>query len=127
MLLLWDQPHQPFQVGFKWETLAGGWTQPVDKTVFDLPSHPFEVEGMAGNCVLIPADALRECGLMDEKKFPHGWGDTQLLSECERWAGDCSSNRGLTFGAKPNTNPRPLHEVSKMNSSRYSFKTGDIR
>jgi GT2 family glycosyltransferase len=112
MLLLWDQPHQPFQVGFKWETLAGGWTQPVDKTVFDLPSHPFEVEGMAGNCVLIPADALRECGLMDEKKFPHGWGDNQIFVRMRKMGWRLLIEPRAYVWCEPNTNPRPLHEVS---------------
>ena len=122
MLLLWDRPQEVFQVGFKWDTFAGGWTQPQDKTVFDFQRHPFEVEGMAGNCVLIPADALRECGLMDEKKFPHGWGDNQLFVRMRNMGWKLFVEPRAYVWCEPNTNPRPLHTVSKSELLTILFK-----
>lgn len=112
MLLLWDQPYKPFQVDFKWRTFAGGWIEPLTKTVFDFPRDVFEVEGLAGNCVLIPVGAFRECGLMDEKKFPHGWGDAQLFARMRKMEWRLMIEPKAYVWCEPNTNPPPLHTLS---------------
>jgi GT2 family glycosyltransferase len=111
MLLLWDNPHRTFQVNFRWRTLRGGWQQSDSATVFDLPREPFEVEGLAGNCVLVPADAIRQCGLMDEKRFPHGWGDIQYFVRMRRAGWNLLIDPRSYVWCEPNTNPPPLHTL----------------
>jgi GT2 family glycosyltransferase len=41
-----------------------------------MPDKPFEVELIVGNCVLYPAAAIRETGLLDEKRLPQ-FGDAE--------------------------------------------------
>jgi GT2 family glycosyltransferase len=122
MLLLWDRPHKPFQVGFKWRTFAGGWTEPDTVSAFDLPRDAFEVEGLAGNCVLIPIDAVRECGLMDEARFPHGWGDIQYFVRMRKAGWRLLVEPRAYVWCEPNTNPRPLHQLSLSDKMTILFK-----
>ncbi|HXH70376.1 MAG TPA: glycosyltransferase family 2 protein [Pyrinomonadaceae bacterium] len=112
LLLLWNEPHRVFQIDFKWKTSVGGWFQPEDATVFDFPPNAFEVEGMAGNCVLYPVEAIRECGLMDEKKFPHGWGDIQYVVRMKRKGWRLLVEPKSFVWCEPNTYPKPLHQTS---------------
>ncbi len=109
LLLLWNEPHKVFQVGFKWKTLEGGWRQTEEATAFDFPERAFEVEGLAGNCVLFPVEAIRECGLMDEKKFPHGWGDIQYVVRMKKMGWRLLIEPKSLVWCEPNTNPKPLH------------------
>jgi GT2 family glycosyltransferase len=111
LLLLWDEPHKVFQVDFKWKTFADGWTQRDDLTAFDFPNTAFEVEGMAGNCVLFPVEAIRECGLMDEKTFPHGWGDIQYLVRIKKMNWQLLVEPKSFVWCEPNTYPQPLHRL----------------
>jgi GT2 family glycosyltransferase len=113
LLLLWNEPHRVFQVGFKWKTSSGGWLQSENATVFDFPKQAFEVEGMAGNCVLFPVESVRECGLMDEKKFPHGWGDIQYLVRMKRKGWRLLIEPKSYVWCEPNTYPKPLHQLTK--------------
>jgi GT2 family glycosyltransferase len=112
LLLLWNEPHKVFQVDFKWKTLSDGWISQSDLSVFDFPETAFEVEGMAGNCVLIPVDAVRECGLMDEKTFPHGWGDIQYFVRMKRMNWKLLVEPKSYVWCEPNTYPPPLHSRS---------------
>jgi GT2 family glycosyltransferase len=111
MLLLWDKPHQTFQMDFKWQTTRGGWQQNHRASAFDFPDTPFEVDGLAGNCVLVPAEAIRECGLMDEKRFPHGWGDIQYFVRLRRHGWRLMVDPKALVWCEPNTNPAPLHTL----------------
>jgi GT2 family glycosyltransferase len=111
LLLLWDEPHRVFQVDFKWKTAHGGWQQNDGVSVFDLPESPFEVEGLAGNCVLIPVAAIRECGLMDEKKFPHGWGDIQYFVRMRKRGWRLTVDPKALVWCEPNTYPAPLYTL----------------
>jgi GT2 family glycosyltransferase len=122
LLLLWDEPHRVFQVGFKWETLSGGWSQPENLTVFDCPEKAFEVEGLAGNCVLFPVEAIKECGLMDEEKFPHGWGDIQYVVRMKKMGWRLLIEPKSYVWCEPNTYPKPLHQLSISETLRNLFK-----
>jgi len=112
LLLLWNEPHKVFQVGFKWKTLAGGWLQPKNMTAFDFSETAFEVEGMAGNCVLFPIQAVRECGLMDAEKFPHNWADIQYVVRMKKMGWRLLVEPKSYVWCEPNTNPKPLHQLS---------------
>jgi hypothetical protein len=96
-------------VGFYWDTLKGGWQVPDDMTAFSVPETPFEVGGLAGNCVLIPAQAIRECGVLDEKRFPHGWGDIQYFTRLKRNGWKLLVDPKALVWCEPNTYPPPLH------------------
>lgn len=111
LLLLWDRPHQVFQVDIKWKTLKGGWDVPNDLTAFTVPQTAFEVEGMVGNCVLIPAAAINECGLMDEEKFPHGWGDAQYFARMSKKGWKMMVEPKAYVWCEPNTYPTALHAM----------------
>jgi len=111
LLLLWDEPHKVFQVGQVWQTLKGGWIIPEDWTAFSVPQEPFEVECIVGNCVLIPTEAIKECGLMDEKRFPHGWGDAQWMARFSRAGWKLMIHPRSLIWCEPNTYPSSLHSM----------------
>lgn len=110
LLLLWDEPHKVFQVGQVWNTLRGGWDIPENLTAFTVPQRAFEVECIVGNCVLFPAEAIKENGLMDEKKFPHGWGDAQYLMRMRKAGWRLLIEPKSYVWCEPNTYPKPLHQ-----------------
>lgn len=83
LLCLWDTPHRIFQVAPQWSLRYGGFRHWVRQTVWTVPDRPFEVELIVGNCVLFPAEAIRECGLMDERRFPH-YGDAEYTPRMRR-------------------------------------------
>jgi GT2 family glycosyltransferase len=111
LLLLWDEPHKVFQVGQRWKTFKGGWVIPEDLTAFNVGDRAFEVECIVGNCVLFPVRAIRENGLMDEKKFPHGWGDAQYLMRMRKAGWRLLVEPKALVWCEPNTNPPPLHTL----------------
>ncbi|MCY7374962.1 MAG: glycosyltransferase family 2 protein [Pyrinomonadaceae bacterium] len=122
LLLLWNEPHRVFQIGFEWKTLKGGWQQSENSTAFDFPKQAFEVEGMAGNCVLFPAQAIREGGLMDEKKFPHGWGDIQYIVRMRKMGWKLLVEPNSYVWCEPNTHPKPLHHLPPKEILRVLFR-----
>jgi GT2 family glycosyltransferase len=83
LLLLWDTPHKIFQVSPRWELSAGGFRHWVQQTIWTVPKKPWEVELIVGNCVLFPVAAIKECGLMNEKRFPH-FGDAEYTPRMRR-------------------------------------------
>ncbi|MFN0277730.1 MAG: glycosyltransferase family 2 protein [Pyrinomonadaceae bacterium] len=121
LLLLWNEPHKVFQVGFEWRTLKGGWHVPEDLTAFSVPRARFEVENIVGNCVLLPVEAIRECGLMDEKHFPHGWGDAQYTTKMRKMGWKLLVNPRSLVWCEPNTYPQPLHQSSVSESLNTLF------
>ncbi|CAN5718590.1 hypothetical protein BH20ACI4_BH20ACI4_00130 [soil metagenome] len=121
LLLLWDEPHKVFQIGQKWRTLSGGWEMPEDLTAFNVGQDAFEVECIVGNCVLFPVEAIKENGLMDEKKFPHGWGDAQFLMRMRKAGWKLLIEPKSLVWCEPNTNPAPLHTLSKKEILKVLF------
>jgi GT2 family glycosyltransferase len=121
LLLLWDEPHKVFQVGQVWRTLYGGWHIPQTLTAFDVPGRPFEVECVVGNCVLIPAAAIRECGMMDAEKFKYGWGDCQYFSRLARAGWKMVIEPKAYVWCEPNTNPAPLATLTLKDKIRVLF------
>ncbi len=122
LLLLWDQPHKVFQVGQVWKTFRGGWEIPQDLTAFSMPADPFEVECIVGNCVLIPSEAVRECGKMDEKRFPHGWGDAQYMARLRKAGWKLLIEPRAYIWCEPNTYPPPLHKLSLAKRLNVLFR-----
>jgi len=83
LLTTWDAPHKLFQVSPRWEFWSGGWRHWYHQTVWTVPTDPWEVELIVGNCVLFPAQAVREVGLMDEKRFDQ-YGDAEYTPRMRR-------------------------------------------
>lgn len=83
LLLLWDTPHKIFQVSPKWDMWSGGFRHWVQQTVWTVPKEVWEVELIVGNCVLFPVAAIKECGLMNENRFPH-FGDAEYTPRMRR-------------------------------------------
>lgn len=121
LLLLWDKPHKVFQVGQKWNTLRGGWEMPEDLTAFNVGESAFEVECIVGNCVLFPVAAIRENGLMDNEKFPHGWGDAQYLMRMRKAGWKLLVEPKSLVWCEPNTYPAPLHTLGKKDILKTLF------
>ncbi len=121
LLLLWDAPHKVFQVGQTWSTFHGGWQIPDDLTAFNVPQTPFEVGGLAGNCMLVPAEAIRQCGLMDERAFPYGWGDTQWTTTLKKAGWRLLVEPRSYVWCEPNTYPPPLSALSSRERLRVLF------
>jgi GT2 family glycosyltransferase len=121
LLLLWNEPHKVFQVGQVWNAWKGGWQIPEDWTAFSVPASAFEVECIVGNCVLFPTEAIRECGLMDEKRFPHGWGDAQWLMRMRKAGWNLFIEPKAYVWCEPNTNPTPLHKLKPSEILRILF------
>ncbi len=118
LLLLWDQPHRVFQVAPQWSILSGGYRHWNHQTVWTVPSLPWEVELIVGNCVLFPADAIKECGLMNEKLFPH-YGDAEYTPRMRRHGWKLLIEPRARVFCQPNT---PPPSVSKM-SAAEKFRT----
>lgn len=121
LLLLWNEPHKVFQVDFKWKTFDGGWIADENLTAFNIPQASFEVEGLAGNCIIYPVEAIKECGLMDEQKFPHGWGDIQYVMRMQKKGWKLMVDPKSYIWCEPNTNPKPLHYLKPKEIIRTLF------
>ena len=121
LLLLWDEPHKVFQVGQSWETFKGGSVIPDDLTAFNVSETAFRVECLVGNCLMLPAASIREVGLMDEKRFPHGWGDAQWMARFAKAGWNLLVEPKAYVWCEPNTYPRPLHEMSRSKILRTLF------
>lgn len=112
LLLLWNEPHRVFQVGPRWISIKGGWTFTEYQSAFSVPTEPFDVECLVGNCVLFPAEAIKANGLMDEKNFSHGWGDAQYLMRMRKAGWRLVVDPRSRVWCEPNTYPPPLHAMS---------------
>jgi len=112
LLLLWDEPHRVFQVAPSWKTASGGWVFSESMTIHNIDNAPFEVEALVGNCVLIPRPAIDKCGLMDEKRFPCGWGDAQWFARMKKAGWKLMVDPNSKVWCEPNTNPTALHKLA---------------
>ena len=110
-LLLWDNPHLTFQIAPTWSSVNGGWIFPQNKPIFSFPSEPYQVECIVGNCVLFPAAAIEENGLMDETNFPTGWGDVQYTMRMKKAGWNLIVDPSSKVWCEPNTYPAPLHTL----------------
>ncbi|MCD9188076.1 MAG: glycosyltransferase family 2 protein [Pyrinomonadaceae bacterium] len=111
VLLLWDTPHKVFQVAPKWETLSGGWRHWRNQTIWTLPKNPWKVELIVGNCVLYPAQAVREVGFMDEKRLVQ-YGDAEYTPRMRKKGWQLLIEPKARIFCKPNDIPPKMAEMS---------------
>jgi GT2 family glycosyltransferase len=83
MLVLKEEEGKIFQVAPEWNIWYGGWRHWYHQTIDTMPNEIFEVGAISGNCVLYPVAAIKEVGLMDEKKFVH-YGDAEYTPRMRR-------------------------------------------
>ncbi len=109
LLLLWDEPHRLFQTSPKWSTFEGGWRHWNDQTVWTVPSAPWEVDLIVGNCVLYPASAFEDCGFMDSRRFPN-FGDAEFTPRLKRAGYRLIIDPRSRVFCQPNATPKRLRE-----------------
>lgn len=105
LLLSWATPHRVFQVAPTWHTWSGGWCLPAALDIWSLPRTPFEVQSLAGNCLLLPAAALLEVGLMDARNFPQHGADLDLCTRLRRAGWSLLVEPRARVFCQPNTPP----------------------
>lgn len=83
LLVRWDDTDRVFQTDPQWDIRFGGWHHWQQLSVRDVPDRPWVVQLIVGNCVLFPTAAIREVGLMDERKLPM-YGDAEYTPRMRR-------------------------------------------
>jgi GT2 family glycosyltransferase len=111
LLLLWDKPEKVFQVAPKWDTFYGGWRHFQQQTVQTVPQKAWEVGLIVGNCVLFPAQAIREVGLMNEEKLPQ-YGDAEFTPRMKKLGWRLLIEPRARVFCQPNTPPKRLSQMS---------------
>ena len=111
LLLLWDTPHRLFQVAPVWNTWMGGWRHWYHQTVWTIPERPWKVGVIVGNCVLVPAEAIRESGLMDAKHYPN-FGDAEFTPRLRRNGWKLLIDPRARVFCQPNSIPARLRKLS---------------
>lgn len=123
LLLLWDTPHKVFQIAPQFEVWYGGWRHLSQQTVWTMPKHPFEVDFIAGNCILFPATTFAENGLMDAKRFPH-YADAEYTPRIKRNGWRLLIEPRARVFNQPNTTSS-LRQMSWQ--QRYQAIWGDLK
>ena len=111
LLLLWDKPHKLFQTSPLWETAYGGWRHWQNQTVWTIPRTAWEVELIVGNCVLVPVEAIRECGVMNSTKYPN-FGDAEYTPRLRRNGWKLLIDPRARVFCQPNTIPKQVRKMS---------------
>ena len=126
LLLLWDTPHRIFQVDPHWNASWGGWRHWYHQTVWTIPEEPWEVGLIVGNCVLVPAAAIKEHGLMRSDRYPN-FGDAEYTPRLKRHGWRLMIDPGARVFCQPNNIPAKVTRMSlrqKMNA--LIFDLGNI-
>jgi GT2 family glycosyltransferase len=111
LLLLWDTPHKLFQVSPRWETLSGGWRHWAHQTIWTVPKKPWEVRIIVGNCLLVPAEAILDGGLMDSKRFPN-FGDAEYTPRLRKKGWRLLIDPRARVFCQPNNIPAKIVKMS---------------
>lgn len=120
LLLLWDTPHKLFQTSPKWSTKHGGWRHWQHQTIWTIPEKPWEVELIVGNCILFPAQAVRQVGMMDEKRFIQ-YGDAEYMPRLRRNGWRLLIEPKARVFCMPNYKPEKLRDKSKSEIIKILF------
>jgi GT2 family glycosyltransferase len=101
LLLNRETPHRVFQVSPRWELLGGGFRHWQKQTVWTVPAKPWHVDIIVGNCVLYPIQAIKEAGLMDEKRLAQ-FGDAEYTPRMKRMGWNLLIEPRARVFCKPN-------------------------
>lgn len=123
LLLLWDTPHKVFQVAPQFDVWYGGWRHLYQQTVWTMPRKPFEVDFIAGNCILFPAEVFRQIGLMNARQFPH-YADAEFTPRIKKNGWKLLIEPRARIFNQPNT----VNSLGKMTArQKYQALWGDLR
>lgn len=111
LLLLWDEPHKLFQVSPIWSTWIGSWRHWYQQTVWTIPTKPWKVGLIVGNCVLVPTRAFREHGLMNERRYPN-FGDAEFTPRLRKAGWDLVIDPRARVFCQPNTSPPAVRRLT---------------
>ncbi|QQS33114.1 MAG: glycosyltransferase family 2 protein [Acidobacteriota bacterium] len=120
LLLDWSTPHKVFQVAPKWDLWKGGNRHWFHQTVWTVPKSPWYVEMIVGNCVLFPASAIREAGLMDSKRFPQ-YGDAEYTPRLRKLGWKLLVEPRARVFCKPNDPPSGFRNLPLTEKFRRLF------
>ncbi len=123
LLLLWDQPHKVFQVSPVWEMWSGGWRHWHRQTVWTVPEKAWKVDIVVGNCMLVPAAAFKEAGLMDSKHYPN-YGDVEFTPRLKKLGWNLLVEPRARIFCLPNT---VFHVDRSSTKSLYKTLYGDLK
>lgn len=124
LLLLWDTPHILFQVSPQWVTSLGCWRHWYKQTVWTIPDKPWEVDLIVGNCLLVPAEAIRECGVMNSDRYPN-FGDAEYTPRLKRRGWRLLIDPRSRVFCQPNNLPARVTKMSlraKINALIFDLK-----
>lgn len=121
LLLLQNEPDRVFQVGPHWDAWYGGWHIPQHWTIDQVPVRAFDVDMLVGNCLLYPAAALREQGLMDEERFRYGGADAEYTTRLRRHGWRLLVEPSARVWCEQNTYPPALHTLRTSQALRALF------
>jgi GT2 family glycosyltransferase len=76
-----------------------------------VPTHPFEVEIIVGNCMLIPTEAIRECGSFATKWLPH-FGDAEFTPRLRKKGWRLLIDPHARVFNQPNESPAKMANMS---------------
>jgi GT2 family glycosyltransferase len=113
LLLLWDTPHKLFQTAPIWSTWSGGWRHWYEQTVWSIPSSVWKVDIIVGNCVLVPAAAFAEAGLMDSRRFPN-FGDAEFTPRLKRLGWELLIDPRARVFCQPNCLPARVRSMGPV-------------
>ncbi len=116
VLVSWDDRKRVFQVSPKWNVWWGGMRHWVKQIIDTLPEKAWEVELIVGNCVLFPAEAIREVGLMDAEHLPQ-YGDAEYTPRMRKAGWKLFVDPRARVYCKPNDIPE---RISSMTARRMA-------
>lgn len=117
LLLLWDTPHKLFQVAPVWDTWLGDWRHWGQQTIWTLPSKPWKVDVIVGNCVLVPAAAFAEGGLMNSARYPN-FGDAVFTPKLKRLGWNLLIDPRARVFCQPNALPPRIRSMGLKKTFR---------
>lgn len=117
VLVNWDDRRSIFQVAPKWNVWWGGMRHWVKQTIETLPAKAWRVELIVGNCLLIPATAIREVGVMDAKRLPQ-YGDAEYTPRMRRAGYQLLIDPLARVFCKPNDVPERISKMSPATAFR---------
>jgi len=124
LLLLWDTPHKLFQVSPRWDVWLGCWRHWYRQTIWTIPNKPWEVDLIVGNCVLVPAQAIKEEGLMNSERYPN-FGDAEYTPRLKRKGWRLLIDPRVRVFCQPNYTPAKVTKMSlrqKFNALFFDLK-----
>lgn len=120
VLIDWEDRQSIFQVSPEWNFWRGGVRHWRHQTLDTIPNEPWEVPIIVGNCLLIPADAIREAGLMNEKLLPQ-FGDAGFTPSMRKLGWRLLIDPNAHVYCKPNDIPVKFGSLSARDKFRALF------